>query len=126
VAEQQELREYRQGDIVRLTVELQDESGLQTATTWARLEGEHAENKIVPEVKLTGWPEGYPSRAEVVLTAELGQEPPGVYECSVIVGENGHHALSRHEIHPPRRFRIVEHPNDVREGPEILSVGEFW
>jgi hypothetical protein len=81
----------------------------------------------------TGWPEGHPRsgrhhprRAEVVLTNEVDQQPPGVYECRLIVAENAYHALSRHELDPPLRLRIVEHPDDVRQGPEFLSVGTFW
>ncbi len=60
------------------------------------------------------------------LEAEVEQQPPGVYVYYAVVGENANHALTRHELEPPLRFRIVEHPDDVREGPEVLSVGEFW
>jgi hypothetical protein len=61
-----------------------------------------------------------------VLTNEVDQQPPGVYECRLIVAENAYHVLARHELDPPLCLRIVEHPDYVREGPEFLSVGTFW
>jgi hypothetical protein len=57
-----------------------------------------------------------------VLTNEVDQQPPGVYECRLIVSENAYRALSRHELDPPLCLRIVEHPDDVREGPEVLEI----
>lgn len=123
----EQLKEYRQGDIVHLTVEMRDRNGVYTGFARAVLENSDYDD---PDraLDLSGWPEGeeYPEQAEVVLSAEVEQQPPGVYECYAIVGENPYHALSRHELDPPLRFRIVEHPDDVREGPEVLSVGEFW
>lgn len=125
---EQEVREYRQGDIIRLPVELQDPNGIRSAAVQAFLEGEHGDDEGVPEIELFGWPEGEggPERAEFVLEAEVKQEPPGVYRCAVLVANNTYQAFSRHEIDPPMRFRIVERPDDVREGPEVLSVGEFF
>jgi hypothetical protein len=78
VSEEQQMPEYKQGDNVRLTVELRDQNGVEQVDTW------------------------------------------------VIVAENAYHAVSRHELNPPLCLRIVEDPDDVRQGPEILSVGTFW
>jgi hypothetical protein len=124
--------EYKQGDNVRLTVELQDQNGVGQVDALVVLQGSSSDDPH-RELHLTGWPEGHPRggrhhprRAEVVLTNEVDQQLPGVYECRLIVAENAYHALSRHELDPPLRLRIVEHPDDVREGPEFLSVGTFW
>jgi hypothetical protein len=124
--------EYKQGDNVRLTVELRDQNGVGQVDALVVLQGSSSDDPH-RELHLTGWPEGHPRggahhprRAEVVLINEVDQQPPGVYECRLIVAENAYHALSRHELDPPLRLRIVEHPDDVREGPEFLSVGTFW
>ena len=132
MSEEQQMPEYKQGDNVRLTVELRDQNGVGQVDALVVLQGSSSDDPH-RELHLTGWPEGhprsgrhYPRRAEVVLTNEVDQQPPGVYECRLIVAENAYHALSRHELDPPLRLRIVEHPDDVRQGPEILSVGTFW
>jgi hypothetical protein len=132
VSEQQQMPQYIQGDNVRLTVELRDQNGVGQVDAWVVLQGSSSEDPH-RELHLTGWPEGHPRtehhhprRAEVVLTNEVVQQPPGVYECRLIVAENAYHALSRHELDPPLCLRIVEHPDDIREGPEFLSVGTFW
>jgi hypothetical protein len=123
--QQEELKEYRQGDTVRLTVEMRDPHGVGGGFARAVLEGSDY-NDPFDALDLTAWAEGTPPQAEFVLHGAVSQQPPGVYECDAIVGENPYHALSRHDLEPPLRFRIVEHPDDVREGPEILSVGTFW
>ena len=132
MSEEQQMPEYKQGDSVRLTVELRDQNGVGQVDAWVVLQGSSSDDPH-RELHLTGWPEGHPRaehhhprRAEVVLTNEVDQQPPGAYECRLIVAENAYHALSRHELDPPLRLRIVEHPDDVREGPEFLSVGTFW
>lgn len=132
MSEEQQMPEYKQGDNVRLTVELQDQNGVGQVDALVVLQGSSSDDPH-RELHLTGWPEGHPRggrhhprRAEVVLTNEVDQQLPGVYECRLIVAENAYHALSRHELDPPLRLRIVEHPDDVREGPEFLSVGTFW
>jgi hypothetical protein len=132
MSEEQQMPEYKQGDNVRLTVELRDQNGVGQVDALVVLQGSSSDDPH-RELHLTGWPEGhprggrhYPRRAEVVLTNEVDQQPPGVYECRLIVAENSYHALSRHELDPPLRLRIVEHPDDVRQGPEFLSVGTFW
>jgi hypothetical protein len=127
VSEEQQMPEYKQGDNVRLTVELRDQNGVEQVDAWVILQGSSSDD-LHRELHLTGWPEGHPrteTRAEVVLTNEVDQQPPGVYECRVIVAENAYHAVSRHELNPPLCLRIVEDPDDVRQGPEILSVGRF-
>jgi hypothetical protein len=126
-----EIKEYRQGDTVRLTVELRDENGVYAghAAAFLLVDGEPDEDPAYLEhrLELSGWPEGSsPTQAEFVLTEEVRQQSPGVYVCYAVVAENQYEAYSRHDLVPPRRFRIVEHPDDVREGPEVLSVGEFW
>jgi len=132
MSEEQQMPEYKQGDTVRLTVELRDQNGVGQVDAWVVLQGSSTDDPH-RELHLTGWPEGHPRdgmrhprRAEVVLTNEVDQQPPGVYECRLIVAENAYHAQSRLELDPPLGLRIVEHPDDVREGPEILSVGTFW
>ena len=131
MSEEQQMPEYKQGDYVRLTVELRDQNGVGQVDALVVLQGSSSDDPH-RELHLTGWPEEHPRtehhprRAEVVLTNEVDQQPPGVYECRLIVAENAYHALSRHELDPPLRLRIVEHPDDVRQGPEILSVGTFW
>jgi hypothetical protein len=132
VSEQQQMPLYKQGDNVRLTVELRDQNGVGQVDALVVLQGSSSDDPH-RDLHLTGWPEGHPRsgrhhprRAEVVLTNEVDQQPPGVYECRLIVAENAYHALSRHELDPPLCLRIVEHPDDVREGPEFLSVGTFW
>jgi hypothetical protein len=132
VSEEQQMPQYKQGDNVRLTVELRDQNGVGQVDALVVLQGSSSDDPH-RELHLTGWPEGHPRggryhprRAEVVLTNEVDQQPPGVYECRLIVAENAYHALSRRELDPPLRLRIVEHPDDVRQGPEFLSVGTFW
>jgi hypothetical protein len=132
VSEEQQMPEYKQSDNVRLTVELRDQNGVGQVDALVVLQGSSSDDPH-RELHLTGWPEGHPRggrhhprRAEVVLTNEVDQQLPGVYECRLIVAENAYHALSRHELDPPLRLRIVEHPDDVRQGPEFLSVGTFW
>jgi hypothetical protein len=128
MSEQQELKEFRQGDTVNLTVELRDENGISDALAAAFLlvDGNPDESDPRHRIELAGWPKGNPTRAELVLSAKLEQEPPGEYACYAVVGVNTHQAASRHEVDPPMRFRIVEHPDDIRQGPEVLAVGEFW
>jgi hypothetical protein len=135
VSEQQEdLKDYRQGDTVRLTVEMRDSNGVRSAFARTFLEGRRDDD---PEQVLDlsgwaegepghGWGEGEPVQAEVVLSGTVEQQRPGVYACFAIVPQNAYGAMSRHELDPPLRFRIVEHPDDVRQGPEVLSVGTFW
>jgi hypothetical protein len=128
VSEQHEgLKEYRQGDTVQLTVELRDEHGVIGAAAFAFLEGsDRTSPDPEQQMKLTGWAEDEPVQAEVVLQGTVKHQRPGVYECPVIVPENAYGAMSSHELDPPLRFRVVEHPDDIREGPEVLSVGDFW
>jgi hypothetical protein len=132
VSEEQQMPEYKQGDNVRLTVELRDQNGVGQVDALVVLQGSSSDDPH-RELHLTGWPEGHPRtehhhprRAEIVLTNEVDQQPPGVYECRLIVAENAYHALSRQELDPPLRLRIVEHPDDVRQGSQFLSVGTFW
>jgi hypothetical protein len=103
VSEEQPMPEYKQGDNVRLTVELRDQNGVGQVDALVVLQGSSSDD-LHRELHLTGWPEGHPrggrhhpKRAEVLLTNEV-----------------------------PLRLRIVEHPDDVRQGPEFLSVGTFW
>lgn len=124
---EQEVREYRQGDVVRLTVELQDNNGVRYALAVALLEGEkRGDAPGDRKLELDGWPEEPTNRLELVLTGTVEQQKPGLYFCYAVVAENDHQALSRHGLDPPLQLRIVEHQDDVREGPEVLSVGTFW
>ncbi len=131
MSEQELLPEYKQGDTVRLTVELRDKHGVREVSTTAFLEGsgDHSDPlRMAPKhtLSMVGWLEEATTHAEIVMHGTVEQQPPGVYVCYAIVGENSYSALSRHELDPPKRFRIVEHPDDIREGPEVLSVGELW
>src|SRR5215211_4134336 len=132
MSEEHQIPEYKQEDNVRLTVETRNQKGVGQVDALVVLQGSSSGDPH-RELHLTGWPEGHPRsgrhhprRAEVVLTNEVDQQPPGVYECRLIVAENAYHALSRRELDPPLRLRIVEHPDDIRQGPEFLSVGTFW
>lgn len=128
MSEDEKLPEYRQGDTVCLTVRLQDENGVEDANALAFLlvNGEPDKQTLRHRVDISGWPEREASEAEIVLSGEIAQQPPGVYECAIIVAANAYQALTGYDLDPPRRFRIVEHVDDVRTGPEVLSVGEFW
>lgn len=126
------MKEYRQGDTIHLTVRARDDHEVYSVSTLAFLEGtddDHSDPKSVPSrhrVSLDGWPETPATEADVVIEGQVEQHEPGVYVCYAVAAENPYHAMSRHELDPPLRFRIVEHPDDVRDGPEVLSVGEFF
>ena len=123
---QQQIPEYKQGDTVLLTVELRDEHGVTYAGTSALIEGEtRGDAPLDRSLELAGWPEEPTTHAEIELTGTVEQQQPGLYTCYAIVAENTYKALSRYELNPPLRLRIVEHPDDVREGPEVLSVGSL-
>jgi hypothetical protein len=85
VSEEQQMPEYKQGENVRLTVELRDQNGVGQVNAWVALQGSSSDDPH-RELHLTRWPEGHPRtehhpmRAEVVLTNEVDQQPPGVYE----------------------------------------------
>jgi hypothetical protein len=67
VAEQhEELKEYRQGDTVQLTVEMRDPHGVGGGFAHAVLEGSDY-NDPFQNLDLTGWAEGTPQHAEFVL-----------------------------------------------------------
>jgi hypothetical protein len=126
VSEHQELKEYKQGDTIHLTVELRDEHGVSSGFARAFLEDGTNDSDPDQYLDLRGYSDGRPVQAEVVLEGRVEQHRPGVYECTVIVPENAYGAMRRYELNPPLRFRIVEHPDDIREGPEVLSVSNFW
>ena len=128
VSEAHEVREYKQGDTVRLTVEMQDDHGIYSGFAVALLlvDGVPDRKTQLHRLALEGGPEGEPPRAEFVLSATIEQEQPGVYVCDSVITENSWHAMKRHDLNPPKRFRIVEHPDDVREGPDLLAVSDFW
>ena len=132
MAEQQQIPEYRQSDTVRLTVELRDANGVRSAGTMGFLEGsgDHSKPGLVDpyhKLEIHGCSEEEEAtHVQIVLHGTVEQQTPGVYVCYAVVGENPYGAFSRHDLDPPMRFRIVEHADDIREGPEVLSVGEFW
>lgn len=126
MSEQQELKEYRQGDTVRLTVELRDEHGGLHIEAWAKLDREPEDGEWDIDLNLSGRPDEEETQAQVVISGTINQQVPGVYKCSVFAAGNAYNALTSHKIDPPLRFRIVEHPDDIRRGPEVLSVGAFW
>ncbi len=117
--------EYRQGDVVRLTVTVRDPHGVQVVYARARreeAETEHPTNYI----RLEGVPlkRGYTPEL-VELAALVTTETPGVYVCTHIQAFDMLGFKTDHPLEPPKRFRIVESPEDDREGPEVLDVGEF-
>lgn len=125
MSEKQELKEYRQGNTVRLTVEVRDKHGIDTVHADAFLEGS-TEDDLDADLRLSGWPEGHPTQAVVELQEGVEQHRPGIYVCENIITSNPYDAVRHHDLDPPLRLRIVEHPDDVREGPEVVSVGEFY
>ena len=79
MSEEQQMPQYKQGDNVRLTVELRDQNGVGQVHAWVVLQGSSSDDPH-RELHLTGWPEGHPRtehdhprRAEVVLTNEVDQ-----------------------------------------------------
>jgi hypothetical protein len=128
VSEEQQMPEYKQGENVRLTVELRDQNGVGQVNAWVALQGSSSDDPH-RELHLTRWPEGHPRtehhpmRAEVVLTNEVDQQPPGVCEGRVIVAENAYHALSRHELDPPLRLRIVDTRTTFDRGRKSYASG---
>lgn len=125
MSEPQKLKEYKQGDEVHLTVELRDENGVATAEAFAYLEEEPESDFSDHKLRLSWFTEDDPLHVKAVLRGKVSYQVPGMYVCHQIVAENAYEALSRHELDAPLRFRIVEHPDDVRQGPEVLSVGDF-
>ncbi len=135
MAEGEALREYKRGDTVRLTVELRDEAGVESAHTTARREGSEYGTEYDPETErptgltndldLNGFVSGAPKQASVVMRGTVENQVPGIYECRVIKAYDVNMMETRHRLDPASRFRIVEEPDADREGPEIMGVGEF-
>lgn len=69
MSEEQELKEYRQGETVRLTVEMWDTNGVHyaLAAAFLLLDGGHDEKRPAHRLELTGWPEEEPTQAEIIL-----------------------------------------------------------
>ena len=59
MSEEQQMPEYKQGDNVRLTVELQDQNGVGQVDALVVLQGSSSDDPH-RELHLTGWPEGHP------------------------------------------------------------------
>lgn len=130
MSEDQNIKEYKHGDTVHLTVELRDDKGAEAADTVAILEGhEHQETDDISTtavISLTGWVDEPKPHTEVVLTGEVYLNDPGLYYCYTILTENSQGGFRRNRLHPPLQFRVAEPPDYVWQGPEVLSVGEFW
>ena len=59
MSEQQRMPQYKQGDIVRLTVELRDQNSVGQVDALVVLQGSSSDDPH-RELHLTGWPEGHP------------------------------------------------------------------
>jgi hypothetical protein len=129
-AEDSEMREYRQGESVRLTVTMQDPHGV--AVVYATATRENREGSYqggdpkTDFIRLDAMPPA-PGPAPVVLElqARVTTQNPGVYVCQEIHAIDTLHQESRTPLDPPRRFGVVESPEDDREGPAVSDVGEF-
>ena len=134
-AEDSELREYRQGDTVLLTVTVQDPSGVRLVSAQAFREGRGPEAippgtqeeqvYLSPDPLSDPLPQPGSAPVEVVLRGMVGNQVPGVYVCEYITADDTWGNSKRTDLDSPRRFRIVESPQQDREGPEVLDVGEF-
>ena len=122
-----ELREYRQGERVRLTVTVQDPHGVQVVYATAIRAGtyqgggpetDHIRLDAVP-------PERGPEPVALELQAQVTTQNPGVYICQEILAFDTLNQKSTTPLNPSRRFRIVESTEDDREGPAVSDVGEF-
>ena len=129
MAEDSELREYTQGDEMRLPVRVQDPSGVQVVYATATREGSNqGGDPQTDQIRLscgTNPAERGSEPLSLVLQATVTTQSPGVYVCQEIQAID---MLSRESITPltpPRRFRIVESTEDDSEGPEVLDVGEL-
>jgi hypothetical protein len=131
--EDSEMREYRQGETVRLTVTVRDRSGVHSVNAQAFREGTGPGATPLPtmedQIYLTGYPmqPGAPTAEvmEVVIQAQVTFQTPGVYECREIRAVDRMMQETIHRLEPPKRFRIVESAEEDREGPEVLEVSEF-
>ncbi len=128
--------EYRQGDNVSLRVTVQDPSGVQavyataTRVESASIPGQGPEDSVDPgrsiSLRLEGAPEGRgPEPKEVTLRARVTNQAPGEYICREIQAFDALDQESFHPLHPPRRLRIIGGPDEDREGPSVLDVGDF-
>jgi|SRR5215204_1412617 len=126
-AEDSELREYRQGDEVRLPVTVQDPNGVQVVYTTATREGSNqGGHPQTDRIRLDGIPEERGSEpVQLELQATVTTQSPGVYVCQEIQAIDMRSQVSIIPLTPPKQFRIVESTEDDAEGPEVLEVGEF-
>ncbi len=136
-AEGSGMREYRQGDTIRLTATVQDPHGVQVVyATATRAEHrpitEIEEEPVAPlqtktnSIRLEGVPSQRGAEPETLeLQATVDTQAPGVYLCREIQAFDMLNNGSYRPLHPPRQFRIIQSPEDDREGPEVLDVGEF-
>ena len=122
------MREYRQGDTVRLRVTVRDPHGVKFVYAIATREGSANKGGVLQteHIRLEGTPpQRGPDPVTIDLLALVTNQLPGVYVCQEIQAYDGFFQVGRNSLIPPRRFRIVESAEDDREGPEVLEVGEF-
>ncbi len=129
-AEDSEMREYRQGETVRLTVTVQDPHGVQvvyaTATRENREGSYQGGDPHTDFIRLEAVPpELGPEPVVLELQAQVTTQNPGDYVCQEIQAFDMLNQESRIPLDPPRRFRVVESTEDDREGPAVSDVGEF-
>lgn len=131
-AEDSEMREYRQGETVRLTVTVQDPHGVHvvyaTATRENREGSYQGGDPKTDFIRLDAMPpvrERGPEPVVLELQARVTTQNPGVYVCQEIEAIDMLSQESRTPLDPPRRFRVVESTEDDREGPAVSDVGEF-
>lgn len=128
--------EYYQGHTVRLQVTVQDRSGVrvvyatatraESASSPERSPGSTVDPGRAISLHLEGAPEGQgPEPKEVTLRARVTNQAPGEYICHEIQAFDMLDQESFYPLHPPRRLRITEGPDEDREGPSVLDVGDF-
>jgi hypothetical protein len=100
------------GDIIRLELDLRDESGVSTVSAaFYELSGGKG-------FMMRGESEGE-REVTMVLSQEVTNEmPPGEYRCEGVTVYDVH--LNRKTFHPDIRFRVVNIPGD-HEGPELFG-----
>ncbi len=123
------MKEYRQGDTVRLTATVQDPNGVSYVKVVAYHEstGPGATPPATTDEQISLFdssPPQEPGPVEAELEGRVTDQVPGVYTCREIQAMDtlGHQSFK--PLDPPQEFRIVESGQEDQEGPKILDVEE--
>lgn len=130
------MMEYRQNDVIKLPMTVQDEHGVQIVYATAyrvedspTSETESTTNSLQArptEIRLGGQPLERDSKPQQVeLQATVTTENPGEYEIREIQSFDMLSQVSHHPLDSIIRFRIKDSPEDDRRGPDVLEVGEL-